>query len=1165
MKSEPNSTFGVRRWPATVIGIVFLAVFATLTATRAPAATSVFTKINTSLPNVWYGSVAWGDYDNDGFLDLLITGATGVDGDGFPMNLIAQVWHNNGSGNFSLAYSLPGVCYSSVAWGDFDNDGRLDILLTGITNTATGNSISQVWRNNGNGTFSKVNLSLPGVCYGSAALGDYDNDGRPDILLTGASGTNLIAQVWRNTGSGFANINAGLPGVIYGSATWGDYDNDGRLDILLTGARTNFVFALDDIAQVWRNNGDNTFSNINAGLPGVARSSAAWGDYDNDGRLDILLTGTPDDVSGSSLAQVWHNNGNNTFSLVSNAGLPQVYSDSAAWGDFDNDGRLDILLAGQTGRFPPTSLAQVLRNNGDGSFSNIQAGLPGFSPGSSAWGDYDGDGRMDLLLSGSVGLSTPIPSLQLWQNTGQPSGTPPTVPTTPTGLTAVLTTNGLALSWNPSTDPRAPGSPLTYNLRLATNSGGVGIVCPESALDTGFRRVPATGNLQFQQNVLFTNLSWGLYYWSAQAVNSSFEGSTFAPEERKLAAAMTLPATGVGLTTATLNGAVHPMGKLTTAWFEWGATTAYGNATPVLLTNSGSVPVSLTCQLTGLVFHAYHYRIVATNTLAINVPAVGGDTLIPMVLEPPRVSTLTATNVTATNATLQGTVNPKERDTLAWFEYGLDARYGQSTAGLNISRGTTDVLVTNRLSGLKPWMTYHYRMVGSNNVGRTDGPDLTFTASPPPAVVPWLNGLSDITLPQAGGITVPITVSPGWLDVQVRSSNPVLLPANGLVLGGNGTDRTLDVMPAANYSGTAQVTVTATDGNRSVSQTFNVTVNPSAAQTAGSLYLTNVFLPGAQVVSNQAWRFRLVDVGTGATSYEVDYRSSLAPTNVWVRATNVTALGGGVFEVAIGPPRPRLGFYRVAGFRVIMGGFSTNSYTVQEGAGQAGPVLVFNAVYTGWVTNIWTDQQGVSTTSAIWVNGTTAVIPLAQSYLADNASIGQLRYLTLQLQGGTSLAPGTTTRTRVTIDDNEANWEGALTTPSGTLDFTMTLVQTNSQSTGRLRGQIQSEGFGFFPTNTLVQLNLTEDAFTAIATNIPLPTLTAYPGLGFTNWVDLRLDATNGPGVTNVSPNEIAGTVTLVSKVPGRGYLDAAVSGTFTLLKRITPASTNDVPLYPVQ
>lgn len=143
---------------------------------------------------------------------------------------------------------LPGVNNSSVAWGDYDNDGRLDFLLLGF---ATGEYVSQLWRNTGSGFTNVPIAGLAGVVESSVAWGDYDNDGRLDFLLTGQElDGNRISQLWRNTGSGFDNVTfSNLPGAFAGSLAWGDFDNDGRLDFLLTG----FNASGQRLTQLWRN------------------------------------------------------------------------------------------------------------------------------------------------------------------------------------------------------------------------------------------------------------------------------------------------------------------------------------------------------------------------------------------------------------------------------------------------------------------------------------------------------------------------------------------------------------------------------------------------------------------------------------------------------------------------------------------------------------------------------------------------------------------------------------------------------------------------------------------------------------------------------------------------------------------------------------------------
>jgi hypothetical protein len=485
------------------------------------------------LPGVANASMVWGDYDNDGRLDFILTGDHN---NGVPD---AQLWRNTGSGfvnvTATLAPGLPGV-RGKASWADYDNDGRLDFIIAGSAFSAGFYLVGQIWRNTGSGfedVTTAVAPGLPAVRPSELAWGDYDSDGRLDLLImgSGTGGTNWVFQIWRNTPGGFTNVTANLSttfptGVSSGGAAWGDYDNDGRLDLLMTG----FTPEVSRISRIWRNTGSgfvDATSAVAPDLPGLQSSAVAWGDYDGDGWLDFAIIG---DTSGSvffSVCQIWRNTGHGFINVTETVAsdLRGLRDGALAWADYDNDGRLDLLLGGQN------AALTVARNNGT-TFDNLRyeglgSGTDLIAPliyGAVGWGDYDNDGRLDILYAGYTGDGR-IAGL-LRNRTAAPN----TVPTAPTGLAMTVSDQSVMLSWDAAVDAQTPSSALTYNVRAGTNPGGTNLVAFHADAN-GFRRVPAMGNSQLRRALPITGLTNGQpVYWSVQAIDGALAGGPFSSQ-----------------------------------------------------------------------------------------------------------------------------------------------------------------------------------------------------------------------------------------------------------------------------------------------------------------------------------------------------------------------------------------------------------------------------------------------------------------------------------------------------------------------------------------------------------------------------------------------------------------------------------------------------------
>jgi phosphodiesterase/alkaline phosphatase D-like protein len=204
---------------------------------------------------------------------------------------------------------------------------------------------------------------------------------------------------------------------------------------------------------------------------------------------------------------------------------------------------------------------------------------------------------------------------------------------------------------------------------------------------------------------------------------------------------------------------VNPNGQATTWYVEYGTSTSYGTKTPTESAGSGTANTAVSADLTGLTpGTTYHYRVVATNSSGT---ARGADGIFTTSSAPVAV-TGSATSITVTSATLNGTVDPNGRETTWYVEYGTSTSYGSKTAEKNAGSGTNAVNVSVPVSGLTRGRLYHYRLVATSDAGTSRGADRTFSTTTSPVVVTGSASSISLTSAKLNGTVTPNGQATTW-------------------------------------------------------------------------------------------------------------------------------------------------------------------------------------------------------------------------------------------------------------------------------------------------------------------------------------------------------------------------------------------------------------------
>ncbi|MEP7263251.1 MAG: FG-GAP-like repeat-containing protein [Bacteroidota bacterium] len=352
-----------------------------------------FTKVTTSPVSTTIGdsrSVNWIDVNNDGLIDLMITNGPAGGQDNF-------LYINNGGGNFTAVTGDPIVSdfapSDGATWADMDNDGDIDAFVVnwhGVNNL--------LYINSGNDTFIQEFSGSPVNDLGyseTASWGDYDNDGLVDLYVTNSDSI-LRNYLYHNNGGGaFTKITTGtMVTDQYKSrcVNWTDIDMDNDPDLFITNEN-------NQQENIYRNDGAGIFAKVTAGAivnnSGNTMSSS-WADIDNDGDLDVFLSN-----DGATNA-LFRNDGNFNFSKLVNDTVSKTpgHSFSSAWSDIDNDGDVDLFVTNSFGASLYNNF--LYTNDGNGNFTRISGNaiVSDFDwTYGCAFGDYDNDGFEDLAAA----------------------------------------------------------------------------------------------------------------------------------------------------------------------------------------------------------------------------------------------------------------------------------------------------------------------------------------------------------------------------------------------------------------------------------------------------------------------------------------------------------------------------------------------------------------------------------------------------------------------------------------------------------------------------------------------------------------------------------------------------------------------------------------------
>ena len=310
---------------------------------------------------------------------------------------------------------LQGTDTGDMEFVDLDGDGDMDLISTGSGQFSDGTphgALTTLYFNDGVGHFTAVNNhGIEYIRASKIALADIDADGDYDLMISGQNGSIWLTKLYVNDGSGNFDevVNSEFENLEGGYFNFGDIDGDSDQDIIFSGYDLPNVIA-------FRNDGSGIYSLVeNIGVTNIAAGVLKLFDADGDNDLDIIITGF--DQNNQESTRLYTNNGAGAYTIKSNASFNAFGFADIATGDTDGDGDLDVFISGDSGI---NIVSSFYINNGDGTFTLMEDDpfMDLGAGGETSFNDFDNDGDLDLFIIGSSEGGLPNIFSHIYENQG---------------------------------------------------------------------------------------------------------------------------------------------------------------------------------------------------------------------------------------------------------------------------------------------------------------------------------------------------------------------------------------------------------------------------------------------------------------------------------------------------------------------------------------------------------------------------------------------------------------------------------------------------------------------------------------------------------------------------------------------------------------------------